>query len=78
MSEDEKYLFEVLVNAIKRFESEGFSSWSKDDLLALLNAKLEVVESDYFQGGLAGLKAAGVVDVIGSDEVYLRVLRPSP
>lgn len=73
MKENERMAFDIALNGLKRFYSEGMTEWSRKELLKLFHNDQNIFDSDYVKQKFADLDAAGIVDMVCTEAVYLVV-----
>jgi hypothetical protein len=70
-------LMDAIQHRIDRFLSEGQEEWSKKNLSDHFNDGVDL-DDDRIQAALRGWEKAGIIQLIGREDVYFKVLKPFP
>lgn len=73
MSEENKYFWDVAFRGMQRFFDEGLTIWPKDKFFLLFPSR-DVAQSDFVFKQLKDLESKGSIELVGSDDVYVRVI----
>lgn len=71
MNENEKIEIDLIYAGINRFLSEGYNDWTKEKFKKLLSIAPDVNEDEL----LRVLKRKGLIEYVGKDDLYIRVLK---
>ncbi len=69
------YLLGVAQAGINKSWSEGFYEWSNEEFGVLLHERVDL-EDPRVQAGLQEWEKAGVIQLVGKEDVYFKVLKP--
>lgn len=72
-----KEMLNIITRGISRFYYEGFTSWTKQDLLNSFKKDVDI-NDPRIQAALQSWQSEGYIRLVGDNEEYLEVYKPFP
>lgn len=74
---DMKEMLDIIKRGISRFYHEGFTHWTKQDLLNSFKKDVDL-NDPRIQAALQSWQGEGYIRLVGDNEHYLEVYKPFP
>jgi len=74
---DMKEMLDIIKKGISRFYDEGFTHWTKQDLLNSFKKDVDI-NDPRIQVALQSWQSKGYIQLVGDDDQYLEVNKPFP